>query len=433
MARRIPYASLSNPKGGGGLNLSDITGEDEGDILKYQGGEWLPVQPQDTGTLESLQDVQIDQTTLQSGQGITWGGSAFVNNSVINGQSTILSGLDDVAPSPAPSEGQILVFSGEQWRPGVVNADGSIALGINTTARSESVSIGNNISSAGERSVCIGISNATNGSVNNDLTLLGVAAGREAPAVGLTAVGGDACVSNSGKNATAVGYRSGYNGCGEESVSLGYYAGNNSGARSVSIGPNCTALGSNSIAINASGFPFEPSGSDSFFISPRNVPQAVGLALSDVHLIYNTSTGRVSRQTKTQLKFDGFDEASNATGVVCRRDITRNGRYFIDYSQYAHHAEIGVYPIVQVSLFTREEDEVSLGIIRNANVSYEHDAVNKVFSVYIGSGTTYRNDLHFNLICSLNFRVPFFFVSVGGEGDAVGQGVTRSTTSFVYS
>eukprot|EP00965_Chrysotila_dentata_P101257 3343211-Pleurochrysis_carterae.AAC.1 len=316
MARRIPYSSLSNPTGGGGLDLSDITGEEEGDVLKYQGGEWAPVQPPDTGTLESLQDVQIDKTTLQSGQGITWGGTAFVNNSVINGQSTILSGLDDVASSPAPSEGQLLVFSGEQWRPGVVNADGSIALGINTTARTDSVSIGNDISSAGERSVCIGIGNAANGGVSNDLTLLGVSAGRNAPAVGLTAVGGDACLNNSGKNATAVGYRAGYAGSGVESVAIGYYAGNNSGDHSVSIGPNCTALGKNSIAINASGFSFNPTGSDSFYISPRNVPQVVGLAQQpNTYLIYNTTTGRVSRQTKAQITFNGVNESDNTTGI----------------------------------------------------------------------------------------------------------------------
>eukprot|EP00965_Chrysotila_dentata_P139867 4623808-Pleurochrysis_carterae.AAC.1 len=70
--------------------------------------------------------------------------------------------------------------------------------------------------------------------------------------------------------------------------------------------------------------------------------------------------------------------STNTTGISCSRDVTRNGRYI-------------------VSLYTREEDKVGNSIIRNANVSYEHDTDNQWINVYAGSGTTFRNDLHFSL------------------------------------
>eukprot|EP00965_Chrysotila_dentata_P098205 3247228-Pleurochrysis_carterae.AAC.1 len=261
MSSRIPYGD--GAVGGAIVEINDIvsTPASESGVLQHSAeGEWIAAQVEGSGTLESLKDVEIDANTLQIGQGISWDGQKFINNSVINGQSTTIDGLDDVEFQAAPTEGQLLVYSNGKWRPGVVNADGSIALGIATTAREESVIISNYSNSAGARSVCIGAGTASSGPVAEDLTLIGDSAGRNSVAAGVTAVGYRACQDNSSSNATAVGTRAAQNGCGTESVSIGYYSGNTAGGGtgnySVSIGPNCTATGSNSIAISSTEFSY---------------------------------------------------------------------------------------------------------------------------------------------------------------------------------
>ncbi|AUD57335.1 hypothetical protein [Pleurochrysis sp. Polinton-like virus] len=440
MSNRIPYSD--GAVGGAIVEINDIinTPASEGDVLQYSSeGEWVAAQVERSGQFESLSDVEIDTNTLQVGQGISWDGENFVNNSVINGQSTAIDGLDDVEFSAAPTEGQLLVYSSGKWRPGVVNADGSIAMGIATTAREQSVIIGSYSNSAGARSVCVGVNNASSGPVTEDLTLLGISAGQNSVATGVTAVGYRACQNNSSSNATAIGTRAAQNGSGTESVSIGYYsgvAGGGTGNYSISLGPNCTAQGSNSIAISATEFSYTQSASNAFFINPANIGAYGGLgSSSNVYLMYDTVTGRISRQTKTMTSYDAsVGGSTNTTGISCTRDVTRNGRYLVKYSLYSHATDIGDYPIIQVSLYTREEDEVGNSIIRNANVSYDHDTVNQWINVYAGSGTTFRNDLHFSLVCLRSQRVPYFHINAGGEGDPIlGDGVTRSITSFGYA
>eukprot|EP00965_Chrysotila_dentata_P145548 4807631-Pleurochrysis_carterae.AAC.1 len=76
--------------------------------------------------------------------------------------------------------------------------------------------------------------------------------------------------------------------------------------------------------------------------------------------MYDTVTGRVSRQTKTVTSYVASVEGStNTTGISCTRDVSLNGRYVVRYSQYAHASDIGDYPYIQVSLYKREEDEVA--------------------------------------------------------------------------
>eukprot|EP00965_Chrysotila_dentata_P248967 6208639-Pleurochrysis_carterae.AAC.3 len=189
MSNRIPYSNLAV---GAIVEINDIvsTPATEGDVMQYSAeGEWVAAQVEESGNFESLSDVEIDTNTLQIGQGISWDGQKFINNSVINGQSTTIDGLDDVEFSTAPTEGQVLVYSSGKWRPGVVNADGSINMGIATTAREESVVIGSYSNSAGARSVCIGAGNASSGPVTEDLTLIGVSAGQNSVVAGVTAVG----------------------------------------------------------------------------------------------------------------------------------------------------------------------------------------------------------------------------------------------------
>eukprot|EP00965_Chrysotila_dentata_P141023 4661433-Pleurochrysis_carterae.AAC.1 len=164
-------------------------------------------------------------------------------------------------------------------------------MGIATTAREQSVIIGSYSNSAGARSVCVGVNNASSGPVTEDLTLLGISAGQNSVATGVTAVGYRACQNNSSSNATAVGTRAAQNGCGTESVSIGYYsgvAGGGTGNYSISIGPNCTAQGSNSIAISATEFSYTQSASNALFINPANIGAYGGLGSPNVYLMYDT-------------------------------------------------------------------------------------------------------------------------------------------------
>eukprot|EP00965_Chrysotila_dentata_P009614 312610-Pleurochrysis_carterae.AAC.1 len=90
MSNRIPYSD--GAVGEAIVEINDIinTPASEGDVLKYSEGEWIAEQVPSPGKIESLTDVEIDTNTLQIGQGISWDGDNFINNSVINGQSTAI-------------------------------------------------------------------------------------------------------------------------------------------------------------------------------------------------------------------------------------------------------------------------------------------------------------------------------------------------------
>eukprot|EP00965_Chrysotila_dentata_P130983 4330210-Pleurochrysis_carterae.AAC.1 len=345
MPSRIPYSD--GAVGGSIIEIDDIVSNIglEGDVLQYSAeGEWIAGQVQSSYGIET-------------GQGLTWDAATgkFVNNSVVNGQSTVFSGMDDVNTA-APTDGQILVYSLGKWRPGTVNADGSIAMGVSVIARADSVVISNASNSAGERCVCFGSVNARNGPVTNDMTLLGVDEGRNHAAEGVTAVGIHACLSASKMHATAWGLYS------------------------VSIGPQCTAKGTKSIALSAQDSAYNPTGDGGFFINPLNIQPVLGLGDLDTILMYDSSTGRVFRQSRTSYLYSGG--GSNNTGVTCLRDVTTDGVYVIDYSQHGNVSSFGDFPIIQIGLFTRDIDAVPMDLIRNTTVSYNHFAVNKQIKVY---------------------------------------------------
>lgn len=93
-----------------GLSGVDVAGAVSGEVLLYDGVDWVPGGA--VGTLSGLSDTAVSGAT--SGQVLAWNESDWVP---VTAAAGTLSGLTDTAVSGATS-GQVLKWNGTSWVPG---------------------------------------------------------------------------------------------------------------------------------------------------------------------------------------------------------------------------------------------------------------------------------------------------------------------------
>ena len=94
------------------VNLTSLT---NGQVLKYNGTEWVNAADNAGTSISSINDINdVTVTSVANGQVLQWNGTAWVNVAASTVGATNLNGLSDVVIS-TPEEFQTLEYDGTNW------------------------------------------------------------------------------------------------------------------------------------------------------------------------------------------------------------------------------------------------------------------------------------------------------------------------------
>ena len=85
-----------------------------GQILEYNGTEWIPTTPAATTNAGELQGVPISATTPTNGQGLVYNGTDWIPTTPSSNATEIQS---IAVSATAPTNGQVLAYNGTDWVP----------------------------------------------------------------------------------------------------------------------------------------------------------------------------------------------------------------------------------------------------------------------------------------------------------------------------
>jgi asparagine N-glycosylation enzyme membrane subunit Stt3 len=147
------------------------------------------------------------------------------------------------------------------------------------------------------------------------------------------------------------------------------------------------------------------------YIAPGTIQQATeSEAIENNILYYDITGGKVHCR-----KFQTFNVYLGTDPLV------------INYSGYGIQED---YPMIQLTPYMFDESIPPI-VIRQVTISYFHDINNQTITVYIGSGSEFRNDFHFSFSLTTSGKIRFHGVA-GGLGDNNGNDVIKKIVSINY-